>query len=155
MSTGNAHPGVANLHRGHDGKSPESRARSLAGLTAGNQRHGAYNRKVTAPAAARERRRLRSRYPAASKTTEGTDLITSMGLRQSVIARYVTFLDANPGRRPDGHAAREIRLLLGSQERALKRLAAIEREANVETPGAALENYLATLAADDNDGTER
>lgn len=134
---------AANLHRGHASKSPESRARSLAALRpGGNMRHGANARKVMGPASARERRRLRSRYPAAAKTTEGSDLITSMGLRASVIGRYWAFLDANPGRRPDGHAARETRLLLAAQERALKRLAAIDVDATTVDPSQALTEYL-------------
>jgi hypothetical protein len=137
---------VANLHRGHAAKSPESRARSLAGLTAGNLRHGANSASATAPAAARERRRLRKRHPAAAQTTEGQDLIMVMGLRSSVIGRYVTFLDANPGRRPDGHAARELRLSLAAQERALRRLAELERQATTEDPGAALRAVMSEYA---------
>ena len=81
---------------------------------------------------------------------EGADLITSMGLRSSVIGRYTAFLDEHPGRRPDAPAARELRLSLAAQERALRRLADIERQATVVNPGAALAAIHAEYAERDN-----
>jgi hypothetical protein len=137
------------LHRGHAGKSPESRARSLAGLRRGNVVHGATTKAIMRPIEARERRRLRRMFPDASSTPLGAETVRTCAARQALIGRWLGQVqDGNAGRKTDAAAANAARLLV-AQERGLAKLAALDRQTGTVTPNA-LESIRREYAARGN-----
>jgi hypothetical protein len=150
------------LHRGHAGKSADSRARSLAGLKRGNVVHGAKSATLTAPIAKRERRRLRQQFPSAAKTSEGAELVRASASRLALIERYLGHVsDEKAGPESVAAAARETRLLLAQHERAVKRLAELDRQAGTVSSSATLEAIQAEYSTrsrgvgDESGGGER
>jgi hypothetical protein len=128
-------PGQQGLRIGHEGKSPEARARSEANLRPdAGRKHHAYVDSVRAPLEAEHRTRLQATFPAACATPEGDDLVNASAKRCALVDRFSAFLEdrgpivARKGQAQVEPAARELRLLLDAHERAVVQLAALERE---------------------------
>jgi len=122
---------AANLLHGRH-PDPEVQKRREANLRPGRQSHGAYVAAMTAPLEAEHQARLRDRYPTAAATAAGNDLIIDISCRRALRDRFAAFIDdAGPltlrgGKAEVQAAARELRLLLDSDERAALQLAQLE-----------------------------
>lgn len=126
----------------------------MRGLKRGHTTHGAHVKALTAPAEARERRKLRRGFPNAAKTPAGRALIDAMAGRAAVLGRYLgPDASGKPGRLSDAAATHAGRLL-DAQERAIGRLAKLDREAGQVNPGDALAAIMAELDGDQADGED-
>jgi hypothetical protein len=105
--------------------------------------HGAYSEARTRPLAEEHRRRLRALYPA---DVASDDLLAIVSKREALIDLFGAWVaDRGPVRGRTGRvepAARELRLLLDSQERAMAALEQRRRE-GAATPAGALQRHLA------------
>jgi hypothetical protein len=116
-------------------KTPEGRERSNQNLRPGRTRHGAYSEAMTRPLEDEHRAQKREQYPSAAATPVGNDLINGIAERRALEDRFAAFLaDVGPihlhrGRAEVQAAARELRLLIDADERAILQLAEIDRQA--------------------------